>query len=176
MDVNDYVREAKRQLNDSRNHKVLAKDPTAPNNDIVNQTIDRFKNEDLVNENIANGLKNQSLRTPQFYISPKIRKEANPGSPVVSSINCDTTNISKYIYNHLQSIVKWISSYVKDTNGYINKINAAKSVPKYSFLVTTAVRSLCTNIPNAEGISAVKRAFDNFSKKQPRKLPQRSWH
>ena len=27
------------------------------------------------------------------------------------------------------------------------------------------VRSLYTNIPNAEGISAVKRAFDNYSKK-----------
>ena len=27
------------------------------------------------------------------------------------------------------------------------------------------VRSLYTNIPNAEGMSAVKRAFDNYSKK-----------
>ena len=28
MDVNDYVTEAKRQLNDPRNYKVFAKDPT----------------------------------------------------------------------------------------------------------------------------------------------------
>ena len=27
------------------------------------------------------------------------------------------------------------------------------------------VRSLYTNIPNAEGLSAVKRAFENYSKK-----------
>ena len=36
MDVNDYVREAKRQLNDSKNYKVLVKDPTTTNNDLIN--------------------------------------------------------------------------------------------------------------------------------------------
>ena len=119
----------------------------------------------MINENIANGLKNPSHRTPQFYISPKIHKERNPGRPVVSSINCHTANISKYVDYHLQPIVKQIPSYVKDTNDFINKINAVKSVPKNSYLVTMDVRSLYTNIPNAEGISAVKRAFDKYSKK-----------
>ena len=165
MDVNDYIREAKRQLNEPRNYKVLAKDPTTTNNDLINQTIDRFTKEQLINDNIANGLKNPSPRTPQFYISPKIHKEGNPGRPVVSSINCHTANISKYVDYHLQPIVKQIPSYVKCTNDFINKINAVKSVPKNSYLVTMDVRSLYTNIPNAEEISVVKRAFDNYSKK-----------
>ena len=48
---------------------------------------------------------------------------------------------------------------------------AVKSVPENSYLVTMDVRSLYTNIPNAEGISAVKRAFNNYPKKtQPPKL------
>ena len=72
MDVNDYIRDAKRQLNEPRNYKVLAKDPTITNNDLINQTIDRFTKEQLINENIANGLKKPLPRTPQFYISPKI--------------------------------------------------------------------------------------------------------
>ena len=165
MDVNDYIREAKRQLNEPRNYKVLAKDPTTTNNDLTNQTIDGFTKEQLINGNIANGLKNPSPRTPQFYISPKIQKEGNPGRPVVSSINCHTTNISKFIDYHLQPIVKQIPSYVKDTNDFISKINAIKFVPKNSYLVTMDVRSSYTNIPNVEGISAVKRAFDNYSKK-----------
>ena len=77
MDVNDYIREAKRQLNEPRNYKVLAKDPTTTNNDLINQTIDRFTKEQLINDSIANGLKNLSPRTPQFYIPPKIHKEGN---------------------------------------------------------------------------------------------------
>ena len=94
MDLNDYIRETKHQLNDSKNYKVLAKDPTTTNNNLVNQTVDRFTKEQLINENIANGLKNPSPRTPQFYISPIIHKEGNPGRPVVTSINCHTANIS----------------------------------------------------------------------------------
>ena len=66
---------------------------------------------------------------------------------------------------HLQLIVKQIPSYIKDTNNFIDKINAVKSVPKISYLVTRDVRSLPINIQNAEGISAVKREFDNYSKK-----------
>ena len=34
-----------------------------------------------------------------------------------------------------------------------------------SYLVTIRVRSIYTNILNTEGISAVKRAFNNYSKK-----------
>ena len=118
----------------------------------------------MINQNIANGLKNPSTITPQFYISPKIHKEGNPDHPVVSSINFHTANISKYDY-HLQPIVKQIVSYAKDTNDFINKINAIKSVSKNSYLVTMNVRSFYTNILNSEEISAVKKAFDNYSKK-----------
>ena len=165
MDVNDYIRHAKCQLNDSKNYKVLAKGPTSTNNDLVNQIIHRFTKEQLINENIANGLKNPSPRTPQFYISPKIHKEGNPGRLVVSSINCHIANISKYIDYHLQPILIQIPSYVKDTNNFINKINAVKSFPKNNYLVKMDVRSLYINILNAEGISAVKRTFDNYTKK-----------
>ena len=84
---------------------------------------------------------------------------------MVSSINYHTANISKYVDYHLQPIVKQIPSYVNDTNNFINKINAVKSVPKSIYLVTMGVRSLHINIPNAEGISAVNRAFDSYSKK-----------
>ena len=165
MDVKDYIVKAKRQLNDSKNYKFLVKDPTTTNNDLVNQTIDRFTKEQLINENIANALKNPSPTTLQFYISPKINKEGNPGHPMVSSINCSTTNISKYVYYHLQPIVKQIPSYVKDTKTLSIKLMQKNPFRKKSYLLTMDVRSLYTNIPNAEGISAVKRAFGNYSKK-----------
>ena len=42
MNLNDYIRGAKPQLNDSKNYKGLAKDPTATNNGLAKQVIDRF--------------------------------------------------------------------------------------------------------------------------------------
>ena len=100
----------------------------------------------------------------KFYISPKLHKEGNRSPPVVSSINSRTANMSKYVDCHLKPIVKQIPSCVKDTKDFINKIDAVKSVPN-NYQVAMDVRSLNINIPNAEGILAVKRAFNNYSKK-----------
>ena len=75
IDLNDYIEEAKRQINDLKNYKVFAKEPTTINNNLVIQTIKRFKKTQLINENIANGLKNHFPRTQQFCTSPKIHKE-----------------------------------------------------------------------------------------------------
>ena len=69
-----------------------------------------------------------------------------------------------YLY-HLQPIVKQIPSYVKDSNDFITKMDAVQSGPKNNCLVTINMRSFYTDIPNTEGISAVKRAFSNYSKK-----------
>ena len=55
--------------------------------------------------------------------------------------------------------MKQILSYVKDTDDFIDKIYTVKSVPKNSLPVTMDVRSLYTNIPNDEGISAVITTF-----------------
>ena len=73
MDVNNYVRETERQPNNSKNYKVLTKAPTITNSNLVNQTINRFKKEQLINESIASG--NESPRTSQFYISPIFTKK-----------------------------------------------------------------------------------------------------
>ena len=75
MDVNDYTREAKSQLN-SKNYKVFAKDPTTTNNDLVNQTIDRFTKEQLMNESIANRLKNLHLEPQNSTYLQKSTKKA----------------------------------------------------------------------------------------------------
>ena len=64
-------------------------------------------------EYIAKGLQVQQPETPKFYTRPKTHKTGNPGRPVVSSVNCHTSTISKYVDFHLQPIVKNIPSYVR---------------------------------------------------------------
>ena len=131
----------------------------------MNQAIDRFKKEKLITDKTAYGLKTSDPRTPRFYITPKINKRGNPGCPVVSSVNCHTTNISKYIDYHLQRVVKQTPSYIKDTNNFINNVNDIRNIPRKSYLVTMDVKSLYTNIPNSEGMATVKKAYDNYPKK-----------
>ena len=83
---------------------------------MVNDTLDRFKNENLLSKKTAGRLKVINPKSPKFCITPKIRKINNPGRPVINSIKCHTSEISYFVDHHLQPLVKEIQSYIKDTN------------------------------------------------------------
>ena len=164
MDINKYILECNRQLNDSNTYKKLSLDPTDTHVNLINDIIHRFKIEKLIPEKIANGLITTDQRTPKFYILPKIHKEGNPGRPVVSSINCHSTKISRYVIYHLQPLLKQIPSYIKDSTDFINRIKGLK-IPKQSLLVTLDVKSLYTNIPNYEGIKTTRELHEKYQNK-----------
>ena len=94
-DMDDYIKEAARQLNDKGNDHILPQDPTLVNNSLVNQAIDRCKKEKLITHKIADRLKTSDPRTLRFHITPKIHRPENPSRPVVNLVNCHSTNISK---------------------------------------------------------------------------------
>ena len=119
----------------------------------------------MITEKIAKGLQVEQPDMPKFYTRPKIHKTGNPGSPVVSSVNCHTYTIPKYVDFHLQPIVKNIPSYVRDTTDFLQKLDKVKNIPNDCLLVTLDVKSLYTNIPNNEGIKAVREAYDNHPNK-----------
>ena len=162
MDIDKYISQAQRQLNDENSYKKLRTDPTL--HKLVNDTVEKFKKDKSIPTKIADGLINSNPRTPKFYISPKIHKENNLGRPVISSINCYMSKISKYVDYHLQPIKKEIPSYIKDINDFINKINN-RNIPKESIFVTLDVKSLYASIPNPEGIAAVKKAHERYQHK-----------
>ena len=75
MDLEKYINEANRQLSDKRNYNKLQEDPTLQHSNLVNDTIDRFKKENLLSKKLADRLKSVNLKTPKFYVSPKIHKK-----------------------------------------------------------------------------------------------------
>ena len=123
---------------------------------MVNDTITRFKHDKLIKENIAKGLQVEQPDMPKLYTQQKMRKTASPGRPVVNSVNYHTDTISKYVDFHLQPIGKNIPSYVRDTTDFLQKLDKVKNIPNDCLLVTLDVKSLYTNIPNNEGIKAVR--------------------
>ena len=111
MDTDSDISEANRQLSDNASYKKLAQDVTLQYNRMVNQTIERIKNEKLLPQETADGLKVTNPKKTKFYISPKIHKPNNPGRPVINSIECHTSEISRFVDHHLQPVVKQIPSY-----------------------------------------------------------------
>ena len=109
----------------------------------MNRTINKLKSLHLLNEKVANDSLRSKAKTLQFNMLPKVHKERNPGRSMVSSIDCHTTKILKYIDNQLQPHVKELKSYVKDFTDW--KINSME-------INSMDVLSLYTSIPNKEGI------------------------
>ena len=95
----------------------------------------------------------------------KIHEINNSGKPLASSIGCHSTNISKFVYYHLPPLVKNIPSYLQNSNDFLNKIDTANNIPANFLLVTIDVKSLYMNIPNSEGISVVKAAYESYLEK-----------
>ena len=105
LKTSDYIKEAQDQLSEKSNYRILPNDPTMKNNELVNKVIERFKKEKTLSDKTAENLKIKNPRTPRLYLLPKIHKEGNPGRPVISSIDCHTSNISRFIDHHLQPLV-----------------------------------------------------------------------
>ena len=158
MDVNYYVDEANRQLQDTQYYRKLNYDPTEDHANIIRNTLEEFKKNDELDEDIAEGLKPLEPRTPRFYLLPKIHKENNPGRP--SSVDCHTSRISSFINYHIQDSAQSLKSYVRDTTDFINKISTTGELPEEAHLVTMDVKALYTNILNNEGLQALKEAMD----------------
>ena len=83
---------------------------------------------------------------------------------MVISVNNHTANISKGVDYNLQPIIKEIPSNVKDTQDFLKKLKKIKDIPQEGLLVTLDVKSLYTNIPNNEGIKAVKESYEKYKK------------
>ena len=68
-------------------------------------------------------LTTSDVTTPQFHILPKIHKLSIPGRPVVSSVECHTSKISKFVDHYLKPHTVALPSYIKDPADFVNKIN-----------------------------------------------------
>ena len=66
--INNSDNEANRQLSDKHNCKTLQEDPTLQKSKLVNETIDKFKKENLLSKKLADGLKSVNPKTPKFYL------------------------------------------------------------------------------------------------------------
>ena len=138
----------------------LGVDPSETHKDIVNTTIRNFVKEKLLPEHIGNALVVENPKTAKFYLSPKIHKANVPGRPITNAINSATSTIAEYVDFNLQPMVKKLKSYIKDTTDFLNKLEEIHQLPKGAFLVTMDVKSLYTNIPHREGITAVAQTLE----------------
>ena len=115
LDVKDYNAKTYEQLQDNSFYQKLNVDPTAKHSETVNRAIESFRKQELLSNSTASKLTVDEVRIPQFHILPKVYKSNIPGIPAVSSVECHTSKISKFVDHCLQPHAKSLPSYIKDT-------------------------------------------------------------
>ena len=77
-DVEDYIRESERQLNNENFYRKLDHNPIQEHVNLINNTLEDFKDNNELSPEIVEGLKPSEPKTPRLYMLPKIHKEGNP--------------------------------------------------------------------------------------------------
>lgn len=105
MDVEDCIKEANRQLSDTTNYQKLTIDPPELFTGGSKAVTNNYKNAEQIPSKMANPLLPKKLKTPAFYLLPKIHKSNSPEKPVICSADCHTNRISEFVDHYLQPAV-----------------------------------------------------------------------
>ena len=104
-----------RQLSDTSFYAKVDKDLTSANQKTVKKTIQGLVDKQELPVTAKN-LIVTTRRTSRIYFKPKIHKPNNPGRPIVSVCSCPTELICSYLDRIMVPIVKFLPSFIKDTN------------------------------------------------------------
>lgn len=86
MNVTDYLKEAKRQLQNEEYYEKVENELKSEHEQTINEHIKQLVLDGELDAETGELLKTQNSRTPIFYLLPKIHKRNNPGRPVISSV------------------------------------------------------------------------------------------
>ena len=155
MNTTDYLKEGYRQLSDEQFYQKIPTDITSDISEKIATQLTTMRSLNLITEKNFEYLNVKEPKEAKFYLLPKIHKKNIPGRPICSSINHPTSNISKFVDEHIKKYVPKTKSYVRDTQHFISRLKQLGTIPEGALLVTLDVSSLYTNIPNREGILAI---------------------
>lgn len=116
---------------------------------------------DHINKDLADFLMIEYPRTPVFYLLPKIHKPDRPpkGRLIVSAQGSVLENISKYLDHLLQPHVLKVSTYIRDTGDFIEKIEG-RNIPPQALILSLDVSSLYTSIPHIDVPNVVQHHLE----------------
>ena len=94
-------------------YKRISHELTHEHMKTVNDITETFHRQQVLAKSIANNLKSTNVKTPHFYITPKVHKKDIPGQSVVSSIDCHTSKLYKFVDHYLQPQAKFYHPMLK---------------------------------------------------------------
>ena len=131
------------------------------------QLIEEGFDNEIISKDEYSAMDPTNMGPAKFYELFKVHKSHTPGvappeRPIISASGSITENIALFVENQIKDLANKHSTYLQDTPDFlrtIEDINENNYIPEGSMLVSIDVSALYTNIPQDEGIAAVREAL-----------------
>ena len=164
VDIEQYIREGKRQLDSCAHYMQIENDITNNVSKLVHVTLTQLLNNGEINEKTMKYLSpmgDKKTKTAELYLLNKIHSDPpTKARPIISANSCPVEKISEYVDFFLQPFVDKQHTYIKDTSDFIRKIEKLK-VPNDALIIVLDYESMYTNIVHEEAIRAVYKTLSN---------------
>jgi hypothetical protein len=169
-EVEDYNREANRQLSDKETYLELSKEEFYSKLNTIKIECQEISENLLALHHITTEEDELICKRPldgsSIYFLPKIHKPMNknsmtfPGRPIVATFTSTTYLLDKYITELTKPLLGIIPGSLKNTADFLQRL-PTETLPKNTKLTTADVVSLYPNIPWKEGIIAGTNFYEN---------------
>ena len=131
-DKGDYVTEAVQQLSDRRVYEEIEVDPTQVLSNAVNDILQHLREKDPGIKEVAGYFEVSDSRLSGFHLLSKIHKGLTSvkGRPVISNCVTMTERMSELLDHHLDPLVSFSRSYIKDINHFLARLTEIGSIPE----------------------------------------------
>ena len=134
----------------------------------IKEVLEEARDNEIIDKDEFEALNPKDKLPSKFYSTYKVHKEHDPNKPppvrpIISASGSSMENIGKYVQHHINEFGSMHSTYIKDTPDFlrtVNEVNEIEDLEGNLILVTMDVAALYTNIPNDEGMEAVREAFE----------------
>ena len=171
MDIQNYIFEAERQLNDTNYYRILDSPIFLDNKPRIVDILSQMQKQGFINNKQFKYLSGpEDPRHRIFYLLPKIHKDRRKwtiadkmpeGRPIVSDVESESYRVSQLLKQFLTPLSTKHDSYIKNTYDFVDRIRN-QIVDKNCFLITGDVSALYTNMDHDRTINCVKEIFNKY--------------
>ena len=171
MDLENYIFEANRQLNDSNYYRILDEPIYMNNIPGIRTILENVRKDGFINSEQLKFLSGPDKpRQRIYYLLPKIHKDRAKwtlkdkmpeGRPIVSDVESESYRVSQWMEHYLTPLAIKHETYLKNTYDFVEKIRG-KSVDQECFLITGDVSALYTNMIHERTIECVRKIFQKY--------------
>ena len=163
-----YLEEGYRQLGMKEQYMKLDYNPTTHTADMLHNLVCKMYLDEQIDRSLAEYLDphNSQMRTPVFFMLPKVHKTPPPGvhfvgRPVVSNCSSPLERVSELIDFYLLPVVRSQPTYLKDTGDTIRKVENIQ-LPNDIILASFDVVSMFTSVPQDEAFRTTLETLANL--------------